>query len=246
MDEIREKMIRGDLVHDVRRLLRGGAADHGQWIRENVRHALRVRREDPGAVSALTGLAPGTVRGFLNGRPSSIDNVLLMAEAVGYTLAKLDRPPEHFRQLVDDGADDADGSAIGASLLAFDESPAAMGIILLDGTIVKVNRRMRELLGYDEGELIGAPAASFSVSSDADRAARRDELLASDILRRRVVQLRRKDGSLIDAVTSAVIARDDEGQPRYVIATAAPVEAGFRLDRDDPQSEGQLESSTGT
>jgi hypothetical protein len=52
----------------------------GAWIRENVRDTLRARRQDPGTVAALTGLAPGTVRGFLKGRPSSIDNVLLIAE----------------------------------------------------------------------------------------------------------------------------------------------------------------------
>jgi hypothetical protein len=110
VDDIRDRVVRGDLVADVRRLLRSGAADHGMWIRENVRHALRIRRQDPGAIAALTGLAPGTVRGFLNGRPSSIDNVLLIAEAVGYTLAKLDQPPEQFRQSIDDPRDGADGA----------------------------------------------------------------------------------------------------------------------------------------
>jgi PAS domain S-box-containing protein len=230
-------VVRGDLVHDVRRLLQGGAADHGRWIRENVRYALRIRREDPGAVSALTGLAPGTVRGFLNGRPSSIDNVLLMAEAIGYTLAKLDRPPEQFRQLVSAGSDGPDGAAIGASLLAFDESPTAMAIVLLDGKIVKVNRRLRELLGYEEGELVGAPATSFSFETDTDRAAEREELLESGVSRRRVARLRHKDGSVINAITSAVVARDQRGEPRYVVARAALVEPGFRLDPDEPDAE---------
>jgi len=230
-------MLRGDLVQDVRRLLRSGAADHGKWIRENVRHALRLRREDPGAVSALTGLAPGTVRGFLNGRPSSIDNVLLIAEAVGYTLAKLDRPPEQFRQYVDDRNAGAEGGALGASLLAFDESPIGMAIVLFDGAIVKVNRRLRELLGYDEGELIGAPASMVTVGGDDDDGARRNQLLETGVTHRRVTRLRRKDGSVFSAVTSAVLARDDEGQPRYVIARAALVEPGFRLDPDPAASD---------
>ena len=234
MDDIRDRMARGDLVQDVRRLLRSGAEDHGRWIRDNARYALSVRREDPGAISALTGLAPGTVRGFLNGRPSSIDNVLLIAEAVGFTLAKLDRPPAQFRQLVAAGRDGgAEGGALGVSLLAFDQAPIAMAAVLMDGTIVKVNHRMRELLGYDEGELIGAPATTFSLATDDDRAAVRAELLSSGVSHRRVAQLRRKDGSLITAVTSAVVAHDDQGEPRYVIGRAAPVEPGFRLDPDD-------------
>ena len=68
--------------------------------------------------------------------------MVLIAEAIGYTLAKLDRPPEQFRQYVDDRLDGAGGGALGASLLAFEESPSAMAIILLDGTVVKINRRL--------------------------------------------------------------------------------------------------------
>jgi PAS domain S-box-containing protein len=225
MDDLRDRVLRGDLVQDVRALLQRGAEDHGRWLRENLRQALIARRQDAVAVSALTGVAPGTVRGFLNGRPSSIHNVLLMAEATGYTLADLDRPPDEFRQRVEARGDGADGGGIGASLLAFDESPTAMAIILLDGTIVKVNRQLRELLGYDEGELIGASAATFSVRGEEDRAERRDEIAATDAIQARVTQLRRKDGSIVSAVTSALVVRDEAGEPRYVIARAAPTPA---------------------
>lgn len=223
LDDVRASLSRGDLVEHVRRLLGAGAADHGAWLRENVRHALATRRENAVAISALTGLAPGTVRGFLNGRPSSIDNVLLIAEAIGYTLAELDRPPDEFRQRVATSPDATDGEAIGASLLAFEDSPTAMAIVRLDGTIVKVNGKLRELLGYDDGELVGAPAATFSISSEEDRAERRDELTATDATHARVSKLRRKDGTIVSAVTSALVVRDDEGQPRYVIARAGPV-----------------------
>lgn len=223
MDDLRDRLIRGDLVEDVRALLQRGAADHGQWLRDNLRHALIARKQDAVAISALTGVAPGTVRGFLNGRPSSIHNVLLMAEATGYTLADLDRPPDEFRRRVDARGDGADGGAIGASLLAFDESPTPMAILLLDGTIVKVNRQLRELLGYEDGELVGASGGDFSVRSEEDRSDRSDELTATDAIHARVTQLRRKDGSLVSAVTSALVVRDDEGEPRYVVARAAPV-----------------------
>ena len=224
MDDLRDRLVRGDLVGDVRRLHQAGAEDHGRWLRENLRHALTVRREDAVAVSALTGLAPGTVRNFLNGRPSSINNVLLMAEAAGYTLAQLDQPPEKFRAYVQAGRDGADGGAIGASLLAFDESPMAMAIVLLDGTIMKVNRKLRELLGYEEGELVGAPVTTFSTSTDQDRAKRKDALIAADALHRSPGQVRRKDGSLVDVISSAIIVRDQDGQPRYVIARTVAAE----------------------
>jgi PAS domain S-box-containing protein len=223
---LRQSLLRGDLVHDVRRLLLAGAKDHGQWIRANVRHALAARRDDPGAIAALTGLAPGTVRGFLNGRPSSLDNVLLMAGAVGYTLAELDQPPDQFRMHVDGRAEGAGDIAIGASLLAFDEAPTAMAIVFLDGRIVKVNRCLLELLGYEEGELIGESASMLSLSTDASRAERSSELAATDATHSRVSQLRRKDGSLLSALTSAVVVRDQAGDARYVIARAAPREGG--------------------
>jgi PAS domain S-box-containing protein len=91
---------------------------------------------------------------------------------------------------------------------------------------VQVNRRLRELVGYDEADLIGAPAAALSASDDADRDLVRDELLADGVSRRRVTQLRRKDGSVFSAITSAVVSPDDGRQPRYVIARADPLEPG--------------------
>src|SRR5688500_5380566 len=150
MDDLRRRLMSGELVQDVRRLVQHGAAVRGEWLRKNIQHALRARREDPAAVSTLTGLAPGTVSGFLGGRSSSIDNVLLIAEAVGYPLAELDQPPEEFQQHVAARRTGGSGTSIGASLLAFDEAPMAMAVILIDGTIVKVNRQLLELLGYDE------------------------------------------------------------------------------------------------
>ena len=224
MDELRDRLMRGDLVQDVRRLLQSSADDHGRWVRENLRHAFEVRREDAIAVSALTGLAPGTVRGFLNGRPSSINNVLLIAEAVGYTLAELDRPPAAFRVYAEARGDGAESGAIGASLLAFEESPTAMVIMLMDGTIVKVNRALRELIGYAEGELVGAPASTFSASTAGNQADRRDELAATGVLQRRASQVRCKDGSVLDVMSSAVVVRDEAGEPRYVIARATLAE----------------------
>jgi PAS domain S-box-containing protein len=226
MEELRDRVTRGDLVLDVRRLLEKGADDHLAWIRTNIRNALAQRGRDAVAVAALTGLAPGTVRGFLNGRPSSIRNVLLIAEAIGHTLAELDQPPVLFAQRdpSDTGRRAAEG-AIGPSLLAFDESAAAMAILLPDGRIVKVNRRLRQLLGYEEGDLVGSPAATYLVDAESDRAERQADLAAGDVMPQRVRRLRRKDGSLVTAVTSAVVVRDDDGQPRYVIARAAPTRA---------------------
>lgn len=233
MDELRSRLITGDLVHDVRRLLQGAAEDHAQWLRDNIRQTMTSRRQDAVAISALTGLAPGTVRGFLNGRPSSIRNVLLIVEAIGCSLGELDHPPEEFRRR--ESRSDAEGAALGASLLAFDESSTAMAVVLLDGTIVKVNRQLCALLGYEEGELIGSPAATFSATTDAGRAERVEELTVTDAMHGRATQLRRKDGSLVSAVTSALVVRGEDGEPRYVIARAV-LESERRSPTGSPRS----------
>lgn len=234
MDDLRDSLLRGDLVDDVRRLIKGGADDHAAWLRENLRHALVVRRQDAVAIAALTGLAPGTIRGFLKGRPSSIDNVLTIVEAVGYTLAELDQPPEQFRRHAQARLDGVVGGAIGTSLLAFDESPTPMALMMFDGTIVKVNRELRRLLGYEDAELIGQPAATFSDSSDAQIAERRDEMTTTDVVHGRVTSLRRKDGSLASVVSSAIVVRDGDGQARYVIARASPSQLEAHAGADGP------------
>lgn len=230
LDRLREGILRGDLVRDVRRLLQTGAQDHGRWVRENVRLALLARGDDAVAVSAMTGLAPGTVRGFLNGRPSSIDNVLLIAEAVGYTLAELDRPPDVFREHVRRGGVGTE-AVIGTSLIEFDDSATAMAIFLFDGTIVKVNHELVDLLGYEEGELIGASVAELLLADGGANGERMKELVSTEAAHSRITQLRRKDGSLVTAVTSALVVRNREGESRYVIARASRARDDYRLPR---------------
>jgi PAS domain S-box-containing protein len=229
-------MLRGDLVGDVRALLQRGAEDHWARLRANVRHAMTARRQDVVAISALTGLASGTVRGFLQGRPSSIRNVLLIAESVGYTLAELDQPPDLFRQRASQSGVGGDGDGIGRSLVAFERATTGMAILLLDGTIVKVNRRLREILGYEEGELIGAQAELFLVQSEEDRAARSAEWGAGRAVSERLSRLRRKDGSLVPALVSALLVRDEDEQPHYVVARGSPVATatGPEASSDEP------------
>ena len=245
MDDLRTRLMRGDLVQDVRHLVRRGAAIRGEWLRKNIRHALRARREDPVAVSTLTGLAPGTVSGFLGGRSSSVDNVLLIAEAVGYPLAELDRPPDQFEHHVHARRNGGDASAIGASLLAFDESPLAMAVVLIDGTIVKVSRQLLDLLGYEEGELIGASAAVFWETSQKNPGQPWEGLVAGDAVHGQESALRHKDGSFVPSVISTVVVRDEDGQARYVIARAARADAADGAAHKQEPSDGSVGSPGG-
>ena len=97
---MREELAGGTLVTEVRRLIETGATDRLRWIRANTRTAMAASGQDAVTISALTGVAVGTVRGFVGNTETSIKNVLLIAVALGLTLADLERPPEEFAQVV--------------------------------------------------------------------------------------------------------------------------------------------------
>jgi hypothetical protein len=97
---VREELADGTLVSEVRRLIVTGAAERLRWIRSNTRAAMAASGQDAVTISALTGVAVGTVRGFLGNTDTSIKNVLMIAVALGLTVADLERPPEEFGELL--------------------------------------------------------------------------------------------------------------------------------------------------
>ena len=97
---MREQLADGTLISEVRRLIDSGAADRLRWIRANTRAAMAATGQDAVTISALTGVAVGTVKGFLGDTDTSIKNVLLIAVALGFTVADLERPPEEFGELL--------------------------------------------------------------------------------------------------------------------------------------------------
>jgi hypothetical protein len=97
---VREELADGTLVSEVRRLIVTGAAERLRWIRSNTRAAMVASGQDAVTISALTGVAVGTVRGFLGNTDTSIKNVLMIAVALGLTVADLERTPEEFGELL--------------------------------------------------------------------------------------------------------------------------------------------------
>ena len=97
---MREELAGGTLVTEVRRLIETGAADRLRWIRANTRTAMATSGQDAVTISALTGVAVGTVRGFVGNTDTSIKNVLLIAVALGLTVADLESPPDEFAALL--------------------------------------------------------------------------------------------------------------------------------------------------
>jgi hypothetical protein len=97
---MREQLADGTLVVEVRRLIDTGAVERLCWIRSNARAAMSASGQDAVTISALTGVAVGTVKGFLEQTDTSIKNVMLIAVALGLSLADLERPPAEFDALL--------------------------------------------------------------------------------------------------------------------------------------------------
>src|SRR3954451_16235818 len=98
---MREELADGTLVSEVRRLIDTAATERLSWVRTNTKAAMAASGQDAVTISALTGVAMGTVKGFLDRTDSSIKNVVLMAVALGQTLADLERPPQEFAALLE-------------------------------------------------------------------------------------------------------------------------------------------------
>jgi hypothetical protein len=97
---VKEHLADGTLVVEVRRLIDTAAVERLGWIRANARTAMEASRQDAVTISALTGIAVGTVKGFLDHRDTSITNVVLIAVALGLSVADLERAPEDFAAIL--------------------------------------------------------------------------------------------------------------------------------------------------
>ena len=89
-----------ELLSGIRRLVRAAAAERTAWIRANLRELMVRTDHDAGAVGAMAGVSTGTVRNFLRGTDSSLENVLRMCHSLGVTLGDLERPPHEFAELL--------------------------------------------------------------------------------------------------------------------------------------------------
>jgi PAS domain S-box-containing protein len=99
---------------------------------------------------------------------------------------------------------------------------AASGVahIGLDRRFIRVNRRLCEILGYGEAELLQLTGRQISHPQDLDIINTQRPLLYDGRIERVNVEKRylRKDGSTVWVAFSMVVERDDEGRPLYEIA----------------------------
>ncbi len=98
-------------------------------------------------------------------------------------------------------------------LQLYEQTPAMMHSIDIDGLLLSVSDRWLETMGYLREEVIGRHALEFF--SDESRSLRQQELQqlwASGHHTSGVLQVRRSDGSLLDIVASAIVQYDEGGR----------------------------------
>lgn len=108
------------------------------------------------------------------------------------------------------------------SLLAFENAPLGLAVILPLGRIAMANRAARRLLGYELNELVGKFVYDVVVREHEQRSwAERVESGETATAEHRL-RLRCKDGGEVPARGSSLLVLDSHGCVRYVIARAVP------------------------
>ena len=116
----------------------------------------------------------------------------------------------------------------------FEVAASGMAHVGLDGRFLRVNRKLCEILGYPEGELIGHQIVDYSHPDDRDltsaqRARLHSKEIASASFEKRYLH---KDGSVIWASISVALACDAAGNPEYDILVLEDITERKRTEQE--------------
>ncbi|HEU4658397.1 MAG TPA: diguanylate cyclase [Capillimicrobium sp.] len=113
---------------------------------------------------------------------------------------------------------------------AFDHAPAGMAILTIDGRLLRVNRALCELLGYDEAELLARNAGDL-VAADGRPGPRVRDLARGHAARVTVDRrLLTASGQAIWVSVAVAVLRDADGEPRALVAQLHDVSERKRLE----------------
>lgn len=124
----------------------------------------------------------------------------------------------------------------------YDNTPALLHSIDADGRIISVSNYWLDQMGYTREEVLGRTSTSFLTPASQQKA----QLLlkaffTSGQIRNIDYQFLRKDGSTMDVLLSAVVEKDEEGNPQRAIAVLADVTERNRVEKAWADSRERLE-----
>ncbi|HET7671962.1 MAG TPA: PAS domain S-box protein [Burkholderiales bacterium] len=188
---------------------------------ESVRFEKRYQRKDGGVVWASVAIAMERDRA---GQPLYAISVLDDITAQRQAAEALRESETRYRR-------------------TFELAGSGVAHIGLDRRFIRVNRRLCEILGYPEDELIGMTGRQISHPDDLDVInTERPRLYAGEIdhlqVEKRYV---RKDRSIVWVNFSMVLERDAEGRPMYEIAIFDDVTRRKHAEEDLKRSNAELE-----
>ncbi|MEY2477692.1 MAG: fold [Actinomycetota bacterium] len=123
-----------------------------------------------------------------------------------------------------DGTDELrphDIASAAEGILFVEDAPLPLFVAVPDGRVALANRALRELLGYQGGDLIGQRVAELF--ADPTAAAFWSDLLVAGGAAERAMELRRRDGTSIAARSAAVVVTGRDGVARWVIGRVQPI-----------------------
>jgi diguanylate cyclase (GGDEF)-like protein/PAS domain S-box-containing protein len=103
---------------------------------------------------------------------------------------------------------------------AFEEAPIGMALVALDGTFLRVNRALPELVGYDAEDLLGLTFQDITHPDDleADLELVRQVIAGERRSYRMEKRYIRSDGEEVWVNLSVSMVRDDSGRPLYFVS----------------------------
>ena len=124
----------------------------------------------------------------------------------------------------------------------FEQAAVGMAHVELDGRWRKVNRRLCEMLGYSEAELLARTVQDVTHPDDCQAGLHEMQLLLEGRLETCSVEMRyvRKDGSLIWIHRTVALLRDRWGAPRFFISVIEDISPRKATEHRLTESRNQL------
>jgi PAS domain S-box-containing protein len=128
---------------------------------------------------------------------------------------------------------------------AFDYAAVGMALCALDGRWLKVNRALREIVGYSEEELLGRTFQDITHPDDLDADLAQAQQLRAGQIRYYHMEKRyfHKDGHVVWILLSVALVHHKDGRPKYFIGQIQDITARKRAEAQQESLIRQLQEA---